>query len=211
MSKSLGNVIAPADMVNTYGLDATRYFLLREVPFGNDGNFSRKALVSRMNVELANDLGNLAQRSLSLIARNCEGKLPEVGPVTEEDAVLRAAADALPASLRAHMDVQAFGDALEDVWKVIRAGNGYIDRQAPWALKKTDTVRMAHVLRVLADVLRTVSTVLQPVMPTSMAKMLDQLGVPDDARDLTALASPLPAGTALPAPQGVFPRFVEEA
>ena len=211
MSKSLGNVIAPADMVNTYGLDATRYFLLREVPFGNDGNFSRKALVSRMNVELANDLGNLAQRSLSLIARNCEGKLPEVGPVTEEDAVLRAAADALPASLRAHMDVQAFGDALEDVWKVIRAGNGYIDRQAPWALKKTDTVRMAHVLRVLADVLRTVSTVLQPVMPTSMAKMLDQLGVPDDARDLAALASPLPAGTALPAPQGVFPRFVEEA
>ena len=94
---------------------------------------------------------------------------------------------------------------------MIRAGNGYIDRQAPWALKKTDTVRMAHVLRVLADVLRTVSTVLQPVMPTSMAKMLDQLGVPDDARDLAALASPLPAGTALPAPQGVFPRFVEEA
>jgi len=211
MSKSLGNVIAPADLVGTYGLDATRYFLLREVPFGNDGNFSRKALVSRMNVELANDLGNLAQRSLSLIARNCEGKLPEVGPVTEEDAVLRAAADALPASLRAHIDVQAFGDALEDVWKVIRAGNGYIDRQAPWALKKTDPVRMAHVLRVLADVLRTVSTVLQPVMPASMAKMLDQLGVPEDARDLAALALPLPAGTALPAPQGVFPRFVEEA
>ncbi len=210
MSKSLGNVIAPADLVNTYGLDATRYFLLREVPFGNDGNFSRKALISRMNVELANDLGNLAQRSLSLIARNCEGKLPTAGPHTEEDATLLAAAAALPAQLRSRLDVQGFGDALEDVWKVIRAGNGYIDRQAPWALKKTDIARMGHVLRVLADVLRTVATVLQPVMPTSMAKMLDQLGVPETARDLAALATPLADGTPLPAPQGVFPRYVEE-
>ena len=211
MSKSLGNVIAPADLVNTYGLDATRYFLLREVPFGNDGNFSRKALVSRMNTELANDLGNLAQRSLSLIARNCDGLLPEAGPVSEEDATLLAAAAALPAQLRARLDNQGFGDALEDVWKVIRAGNGYIDRQAPWALKKSDMVRMAHVLRVLADVLRSVATVLQPFMPTSMARMLDQLGVPEDARDIAALATTLPPGIVLPTPQGVFPRFVEEA
>jgi methionyl-tRNA synthetase len=211
MSKSLGTVIAPADLVNDYGLDAVRYFLLREVPFGNDGNFSRKALVSRMNVELANDLGNLAQRSLSLIARNCGGVLPARGPETEEDAVLLGSAHALPALLRVRMDSQAFGDALEDVWKVIRAGNGYIDRQAPWALKKTDVVRMGHVLRVLADVLRVVSTVLQPVMPGSMARMLDQLGVPADARDLAALGTALAEGTVLPAPQGVFPRFVEEA
>ncbi len=210
MSKSLGNVIAPADLVNAYGLDATRYFLLREVPFGNDGNFSRKALISRMNVELANDLGNLAQRSLSLIARNCAGLLPATGPHTEDDTTLLAAAHALPAQLRARMDTQGFGDALEDVWKVIRAGNGYIDRQAPWALKKTDLPRMEHVLRVLADVQRVVATVLQPFMPTSMARMLDQLGVPADARDLAALATPLAAGTALPAPQGVFPRYVEE-
>ena len=211
MSKSLGNVIAPADLVNAFGLDAVRYFLLREVPFGNDGNFSRKALVSRLNVELANDLGNLAQRSLSLIARNCGGVVPPRGPETEEDALLLRAAEALPALLRQRMDAQAFGDALEDIWKVIRAGNGYIDRQAPWALKKTDIARMGHVLRVLADVLRVVSTVLQPVMPASMARMLDQLGVPADARDLAALDTPLAEGTILPPPQGVFPRYVEEA
>ena len=211
MSKSLGNVIAPAELVHAYGLDAVRFFLLREVPFGNDGNFSRKALVSRLNVELANDLGNLAQRSLSLIARNCGGVLPERGPETEEDAILLGAAAALPALLRTRMDGQAFGDALEDVWKVIRAGNGYIDRQAPWALKKTDLVRMGQVLRVLADVLRAVATVLQPVMPGSMGRMLDQLGVPSDARDLAALGTGLAEGTVLPAPQGVFPRFVEEA
>jgi methionyl-tRNA synthetase len=211
MSKSLGNVIAPGDLVTEFGLDPVRYFLLREVPFGNDGNFSRKALVSRLNVELANDLGNLAQRSLSLIARNCEGRLPAPGPRTEDDAELLAAAEALPSVLRAKMEVQAFGEALEEAWKVVRAGNGYIDRQAPWALRRTDPVRMGHVLRVLADALRAVATVLQPVMPDSMARMLDQLGVPAEARNLAALSAPVPTGTPLPAPSGVFPRFVEAA
>jgi methionyl-tRNA synthetase len=210
MSKSLGNVIAPSALVDAYGLDPVRFFLLREVPFGNDGNFSRKALVSRLNVELANDLGNLAQRSLSLIARNCGGALPARAAVTAEDAAMLGAAEALPAQLRARMDVQGFSDALEDVWKVIRAANAYIDRQAPWALRKTDPARMEAVLRVLVDVLLVVATVLQPVMPGSMARMLDQLGVPGGARALADLATPLPAGAALPAPQGVFPRFVEE-
>jgi methionyl-tRNA synthetase len=197
-------------MVEKYGLDPVRYFLLREVPFGNDGDFSRRALINRMNVELANDLGNLAQRSLSLIARNCEGRLPSRGAPTEEDSAILAAIEALPELLRGHLDRQAFGDALEEVWRVIRAGNAYIDHQAPWALKKTDPVRMGSVLRVLADLLRRVATVLQPFMPDSMGRMLDQLGVPVEARDLAALASPLPDGTVLPAPQGVFPRFVEE-
>jgi methionyl-tRNA synthetase len=122
-----------------------------------------------------------------------------------------AAAAALLPSVRAQMDRQAFGEALEEIWKVIRAANAYIDRQAPWALRKTDAVRMAHVLRVLADVIRTVATRLQPFMPEKTASMLDQLGVPQEGRDFAALAAPLPAGTALPPPQGVFPRFVEEA
>jgi methionyl-tRNA synthetase len=210
MSKSLGNVIAPGDLVRDFGLDPVRYFLLREVPFGNDGNFSRKALISRMNVELANDLGNLAQRSLSLIARNCEGRLPPRGPATAEDSAMRAAAEALPATLRGSMDRQGFGEALEDAWKVIRAANAYIDHQAPWALRRTDPARMAAVLRVLADVLRHVATVLQPFMPGSMGRMLDQLGVPGDQRRLADLAQPLPDGLTLPAPQGVFPRYVEQ-
>ena len=208
MSKSLGNVIAPRELVDTFGLDAVRFFLLREVPFGNDGDFQRKALISRMNTELANDLGNLAQRSLSLIARNCEGRLPAHGALTEDDAAMLAAAAALPGLLRAQLDRQAFGEALEEVWRVIRAANSYIDRQAPWALKKTDIARMNSVLRVLTDVIRTVATVLQPFMPTSMARMLDQCGV-GEGRDLASLAIPLADGTPLPAPQGVFPRYVE--
>ena len=211
MSKSLGNVIDPRELVDSFGLDAVRFFLLREVPFGNDGDLSRKSLISRMNTELANDLGNLAQRSLSLIAKNLDGILPGRGAITEADAVIHAAAHALPVTVRLQLDRQAFHEALEDVWKVIRAANAYIDHQAPWALRKTDAARMADVLRVLADVQRVIATLLQPFMPEAMRRMLDQLGVPEDARTLDALDEPLPGGIALPPPQGIFPRFVEEA
>ena len=211
MSKSLGNAIDVAALVRTYGLDPVRYFLLREVPFGNDGDYSDAALVRRMNVELANDLGNLAQRTLSQVGKNLGGMLPERGVPTPEDAMLLDAAAALPDLLRGHMSRIAFGDALEEVWRVIRAANAYIDHQAPWALRKTDPARMAAVLGVLADVIRVVATVLQPFMPGSMGRMLDQIAVPDGARSLAALAAPLPAGIALPAPQGVFPRHVEAA
>ena len=188
-----------------------RFFLLREVPFGNDGDFSRKALISRMNSELANDLGNLAQRSLSLIAKNLGGILPGRGAITEADAVILAAAQGLPSAVRRQLDRQAFHEALEDVWKVIRAANAFIDHQAPWALRKTDPARMADVLRVLADVQRVIATVLQPFMPDAMGRMLNQLGVPEDARMLTALDTALSGGITLPPPQGIFPRFVEEA
>jgi len=209
MSKSLGNVVDALAMSETFGLDAVRYFLMREKPFGADGGISHKAMILRTNVDLANDLGNLAQRTLSLVARNCEGRLPGRGPVTEADTTLLAAADGLPALMRQRVERQLFHDGLEEVWKVIRAANAYIDHQAPWALRKTDPVRMAAVLRVLADVLRVVGTVLQPFMPGSMARLLDQLGVPDEARDFRALAAPVANGTVLPAPQGIFPRFVE--
>ena len=210
MSKSLGNVIDPHALVATYGLDPLRYFLLREVPFGNDGDFSRRALVTRLNGELANDLGNLAQRSLSLIARHCDARLPGRGERSADDAALLAAAEGLPRLVRAALDRQAFHEALEEVWRVVRAANAYIDRQAPWALRRTDPARAAAVLRVLADALRVVATVLQPFMPGSMGRMLDQLAVPAGSRDLAALAEPLEEGAALPAPQGIFPRFVEE-
>ena len=184
MSKSLGNVIPPSELVAKYGLDPVRYFLLREVPFGNDGDFSDAALIRRMNSELANDLGNLAQRTLSQIAKNLGGVLPAATAPTEDDATLLDAAAALPSVMRPLMDRVALGEAIEETWKVIRSANAYIDRQAPWALKKTDPARMAAVLRVLVDVIRPVATVLQPVMPGSMGRMLDQVGVPPDARDL---------------------------
>jgi methionyl-tRNA synthetase len=211
MSKSLGNVIEPRQLVAAFGLDQVRYFLMREKPFGGDGTLSHQALITRINVELANDLGNLAQRSLSLIARNCGGRLPGRGPVSEADAELLAAAQTLPGALRERLDRQVFHEALEDVWKVVRAANVYIDHQAPWALRRTDPARMAAVLRVLADVLRVIGTVLQPFMPESMERMLDQLGVPKGARQLADLDASLADDAALPAPHGVFPRYIEPA
>jgi methionyl-tRNA synthetase len=211
MSKSLGNVIEPRQLAAAFGLDQVRYFLLREKPFGGDGTLSHQALITRVNVELANDLGNLAQRSLSLIARNCDARLPARGPATDDDTELLTMAEALPGSLRDRLERQVFHEALEEVWKVVRAANGYIDRQAPWALRRTDLARMASVLRVLVDTMRVIATVLQPFMPGSMAQMLDQLGVPERARMLAALTAPLQDGIELPAPQGVFPRYVEPA
>ena len=208
MSKSLGNAIDGIALVETYGIDAVRFFVLREIPFGNDGDFSDAALIRRLNVELANDLGNLAQRTLSQIAKNLGGVLPDADPA-DVDAGLLDAARALPSTLRPLMERMALGDALEEIWKVIRAGNAYVDQQAPWALRKTDPARMAAVLRVLVDTLRIVATVLTPFMPDSTAGMLDQLGVPSSARDLASLDTALPGGTSLPAPQGIFPRYVE--
>ncbi|MGA3002073.1 MAG: methionine--tRNA ligase [Acetobacteraceae bacterium] len=209
MSKSLGNVLEPRALVGIFGLDQIRYFLLREKPFGADGSISHHAIINRINVELANDLGNLAQRTLSLVARNLGGVLPGRGTGSLEDAGLLTAADALPALVRAAIDRQTFHEALEEIWKVIRSANAYIDHEAPWALNKTDKVRMGTVLRVLVDTMRVIATLLQPFMPGSMANMLDQLGVPVHARTIEALAAPLADGIHLPAPRGVFPRYVE--
>lgn len=210
MSKSLGNVLDPQALADEFGLDQLRFFLMREVPFGGDSNFSRRSLITRMNVELANDLGNLAQRVLSQIARNLDGILPERGSLQEDDAHLLARAELLPSVMRMQMKNLALSEALEEVWQVIRAANAYIDRQAPWALKKTDPARMGEVLRVLVDVIRHIATMLQPYMPDTMAKMLDQLGVRPEERDFSALETPLEGGRTLPKPQGLFPRFVEE-
>jgi methionyl-tRNA synthetase len=135
--------------------------------------------------------------------------LPARGAATEEDSALLASAEALLGLVRAHVERQTFHDGLEEIWKVVRAANGYIDRQAPWALNKTDKARMGAVLRVLVDTIRVVATLLQPVMPGSMGRMLDQLGVADDARSFAALAKPLQEGQSLPPPRGVFPRYVE--
>jgi methionyl-tRNA synthetase len=211
MSKSLGNVLEPRELAKIFGLDQIRYFLMREKSFGADGSISHHAIINRINVELANDLGNLAQRTLSLIARNLGGVLP--GKMAEglDDVGLLTAADALPALVRAAIERQGFSEALEEIWKVIRAANGYIDRQAPWALNKTDKDRMGTVLRVLVDTMRAIATLLQPFMPTSMANMLDQLGVPVHARSIAALTAPLADGIHLPPPSGVFPRYVEPA
>lgn len=203
ISKSLGNVIDPVALVEEYGLDPVRYFLLREVPFGQDGDFSRRALVNRLNGELADTLGNLANRVLSLIQRNCEGRLPGEGDAAV-GAALTESVRALTAQVRSRLDAQEFHLALEALMASVRDANGYITQEAPWALKKTDPVRMASVLRHLHTALRAYATVLQPFMPGTMAALLDQLGVPQDARDFAALATPLPEGTPLPPPAPLF-------
>jgi len=208
MSKSLGNAINPLALIEEYGLDPVRYFLLREVPFGQDGDFSRRALIGRLNNELANDLGNLAQRTLSLIQRNCDGRLPERTPPAASDLELLGSANGLPGMVREAIDRQAFHEALERVWVAVRLANAWIDREKPWALRKTDPARMAAVLRTLHDAMRTVATVLQPFMPDTMGRMLDQLGVPPgDARDVAALDVPLPGGISLPAPSPLFQKI----
>jgi methionyl-tRNA synthetase len=210
ISKSLGNVIDPVALVGEFGLDPVRYFLLREVPFGQDGDFSRKALILRNNGELADALGNLANRTLSLIGRNCEGRLPAPAEVAEADREMVAGVEGLRAVVARHLDRQEFHLALEAIMAQVRAANGYITVQQPWALKKTDPARMTAVLRHLHDALRGFATVLQPFMPGTMARLLDQLGVPEGARGLGDLATPLPAGLALPPPEPLF-RKVEQA
>ncbi len=213
MSKSVGNVIAPHDMVEKYGLDQTRYFLMREVPFGNDGDFSHEAMVGRSNSDLANSYGNLAQRTLSMINKNCDGKLPQPGDFTDADkAMLDSAGAALLETVRGHLDVQAFNKALEAIWSVISDANGYIDEQAPWTLKKTDPERMGTVLYVLAEAIRNIALLTQPFVPDGSAKVLEQIGVAEDARSLAHVGADnaLRAGTDIPKPEGVFPRYIEE-
>jgi methionyl-tRNA synthetase len=209
MSKSLGNFVTPQQLVGDYGVDAVRYFVLRELPFGSDGDFSRRAIVARINGDLANGLGNLAQRVLSMINRNCEGVLPTPGALTAADeALLKAARELLPRQRAAYAE-QAFHRALEALWDVVAAADRYVDEMAPWSLRKTDVARMETVLYVLAEVIRHLAILVQPVVPSSAAKLLDQLAVPADARDFAALARPLEPGAKLPKPEGVFPRYVE--
>ncbi len=209
ISKSLGNVIDPLTLIETYGLDPVRYFLLREVPFGQDGDFSHRAIVGRINGDLANDFGNLAQRVLSMIAKNCEGRVPERGPETPADAALLDRSAGLLDIVRRELDAQAFHRALEAIWAVVGDANRYVDEQAPWALRKTDPARMGTVLWTLAETVRRLAILVQPVMPQAMEKLLDQLAVPPAERGFDALAVPLPSGRVLPRPEGIFPRWVD--
>ena len=211
MSKSVGNVVDPFNLVHAYGLDPVRYFFLREVNFGQDGNYSPEAIANRINADLANDLGNLAQRSLSMIAKNCGGTVPDPGELTRADRTILASADELYAKAREAMDRQAITKYLDAVWAVVADANRYFAGEEPWAKKKTDFKRMETILYVTAEVVRQVAILAKPVMPQSARKLLEILGQPDDMRSFKALgeAGRVVPGTVLPEPQGVFPRYIE--
>src|SRR3954471_18008904 len=189
MSKSAGNVIDPFALADAYGVDQLRYFLLREVPFGQDGNYGHEAIVARINADLANDLGNLAQRSLTMVARQLGGKLPQPGAFSEADKAMLAAADAMVGKSREAMKTQGLHHVLGTVWAVVADANRYFAGEAPWALAKTDPVRQGTVLYVTAEVIRQVAILAQPFIPVSGGKLLDLLAVPADQRDFAALGS----------------------
>jgi methionyl-tRNA synthetase len=211
MSKSVGNVVDPFNLADQYGVDQMRYFFLREVPFGQDGNYNHEAIVARINADLANDLGNLAQRSLSMIAKQLGGVLPEPGAFSNNDKAILTQADNMIAIARTAMSMQQIHHWLNAVWLVVAEANRYFAGEAPWALAKTDPQRQQTVLYVTAEVIRQIAILAQPVMPESSAKMLDILGIPADQRNFAALggATRIKAGTVLPAPTGIFPRYIE--
>ena len=213
-SKSLGNVTDPLALAETFGVDALRYFLMREVAFGQDGSYSPEAIVLRANAELANSFGNLAQRTLSMIAKNMDGALasnytPHEADIALEGTVNDAARTLLP---RAFEQLH-FSAGIEDWLRAVYACNQYVDEQAPWALKKTDPARMAAVLTTLFRQLRTLAIAIQPVVPEKAAALLDQLGIPADERGYAALADAewfnrlVASGFTVAPPTPLFPRL----
>lgn len=211
MSKSVGNVVDPVALIEEFGVDQVRYFLLREVPFGQDGSFSEEAIITRINTDLANELGNLAQRSLSMIAKNLGGVLPEPGEFTAADTELLATADGLLERLRASFESQAMHLALEAIWLMLGEANRYFSAQQPWVLRKSeseaDQQRFRTVLYVTCEAVRIAALLVQPVMPESAGTLLDLLGQAQDERTFAALGARLTPGTVLPPPTGVFPRY----
>jgi methionyl-tRNA synthetase len=206
-SKTLGNVTDPGELADRYGVDTLRYFLLREFSFGQDGSWSHEAIVNRANAELANSFGNLAQRVMSFIAKNCSGTLAAEAPVQEADAVLRdkvrqACAGELPEAF----GKLAFAAGIEAWMQAVFACNAYVDEQAPWALRKTDPARMERVLATLCGCIRDLAVAISPVTPRASAKILDALCIPAEARDFAALEQEIGA-VRVDSPAPAFPRL----
>ena len=193
MSKSVGNVVDPIELADRFGVDQLRYFLLREVTFGQDGSYSAEAIVNRVNSELANSFGNLAQRSLSMIFKNLDGILPAAGEAAEDHALLDEVRKAC-ATLESEFDRFAFSFGLDAWMGAVFACNAYIDAMAPWTLKKTDPQRMAEVLGTLVVAVRLLAEAVQPVIPASAEKLIALI---DSGRDGQPIAQPTP----------IFPRL----
>jgi methionyl-tRNA synthetase len=195
-------------------VDAVRYFLVRDVTFGQDGSYSPDAIVTRVNADLANSFGNLAQRTLSFIAKNCAGAFPRGGKGDPaDDALLQLVRAALIEEMNAHFEGLALSQGCEAWLRGVFACNQYIDVQAPWALRKTDPERMIAVLATLVEAIRMLAIAIQPVIPGSAARLLDQLGVPAGTRTWADLADGeayeqlAGSGATIAPPQPIFPRM----
>jgi methionyl-tRNA synthetase len=221
MSKSLGNVVSPLDMSTRYGVDAFRYFLMREMHFGSDAGFSEEALVGRLNADLANDLGNLYSRVLSMTAKFCGGMVPEPGQDTDLELVLKSLGTDSLANYQTLFRQARFSVALEALWELVRALNKYVDSAAPWALaKQGDSERLGTVLYTLLEFMRKLALHLWPIMPTKTREMMEQLGLecapetrpgtpllPGEAESFGGLCP----GTRVAAASNLFPRVELEA
>ncbi len=214
MSKSVGNVVDPDELIRLFGVDQLRYFLLREVTFGQDGSYSSEAIVNRVNADLANSFGNLAQRTLSFIARNCDGVLPFGGKNdAADDALLALVSEVTRRDVPAQFEALQLSQGIEGWLKAVFACNQYIDAQAPWALRKTDAERMKAVLATLYVAIRDLAIAIAPIIPASSARLLDMMGVPAGERDYAALEDAgsylrlAGSGFRLELPTPVFPKL----
>jgi methionyl-tRNA synthetase len=215
MSKSVGNVIDPNEVVDSYGVDAFRYFVLREVPFGLDGDFSEASFITRVNTELANDLGNLLSRVLTMIGKYFEGKVPASAIGQQLDRELRETAEAIAARIEADLSALAFNKYLQDIWTLVTRANRYVEENAPWTLaKNNDWERLGSVLYHLAETLRLLGLYLFPVMPSTAQRIWHGLGIRKKISSCLLAEEQswgrLVAGTAIHTGEHLFPRIEKE-